>query len=233
MLARWLGNCLRWLGLAREVSRSGLGKRHRSQTRVNRCCALQDHSFRHIAACPWWSHWGFCSAHAESQGWTPGSCLALYFSSTPSLNEGSTIASLFCLLSGTFPRASICLACLSWCGGWLAADNVLGTAPGCTGCAAGRSVASGTRGFGRTPIRDFTSRDRRALLDNSTRDRTDRPLSLLACYTRHSDTPFRDFTSRNRKALLDNSTRDRTDRPLSLLPCYIRDSLGVTPGLSW
>jgi len=93
MLARWLGNCLRWLGLAREVSRSGLGKRHRSQTRVNRCCALQDHSFRHIAACPWWSHWGFCSAHAESQGWTPGSCLALYFSSTPSLNEGSTIAS--------------------------------------------------------------------------------------------------------------------------------------------
>jgi len=31
-----------------------------------------------------------------------------------------------------------------------------------------------------------TSRNRRALLDNSTRDRTDRPLFLLACYTRDS-----------------------------------------------
>jgi len=34
--------------------------RHRSQTRVSRCCALQDHAFRHTAACPLlcpgWSH---------------------------------------------------------------------------------------------------------------------------------------------------------------------------------
>jgi len=105
----------------------------------------------------------------------------LYF--YPSVSERSTLASPFCLFSGTFPRGSICLACLSWCGGWLAAENVLRSAPG---CATGRSVASRTRGFGRTPIRDFTSRDPRALLDNSTRDRTDRPLSLLACYTRDS-----------------------------------------------
>jgi len=142
-----------------------------------------------------------------------GSCLALYFVSTPSVIERSTLTSPFCLLSGTFPRGSICLACLSWCGGWLAADNVLPTAPG---CAAGRSVASGTRCFRRTPIRDYMSRDRIALLYNFTWDHTDRPLTLLACNTRDSDTPLRDFTSRNRRALLDNSTRDRTNRPLSL-----------------
>jgi len=42
-------------------------------------------------------------------------------------------------------------------------------------------VGFGTRGSG-TPLRDLASRIRRALLDNSTRDRTDRPLFLLACY---------------------------------------------------
>jgi len=71
-LTRWLGNCLERLGPARGVSRAGLGKRHRSPTRLNRCCALQDHSFRPTAACPLlcsgWSHWGFCSARADSQG---------------------------------------------------------------------------------------------------------------------------------------------------------------------
>jgi len=50
---------------------------------------------------------------------------------------------------------------------------------------------------GHTPIRDFRSRNRRALLDYSTRDHTDRPLSVLGHYTRGSYTPFRDFTSQN------------------------------------
>jgi len=100
-LTRRFGDCSRRLGLARGISRTGLVKRHRSQTRVNRSCALQDHSFRHTAAClllcPGWSHCGFCSARADSQGWTPGSCLALFFASTPSVNKRSTLASPFCL----------------------------------------------------------------------------------------------------------------------------------------
>jgi len=50
---------------------------------------------------------------------------------------------------------------------WLAADDALRTAPGCACCAAWRSVASGTRAFGHTPIRDFTSQKRWALLDYS------------------------------------------------------------------
>jgi len=112
-LTRWLDDCLWRLGLEKGVSRAGLGKRHRSQTRKKRCCALHDHSFRHTAAChllcPGWSHWGFCSARAESQGYTPGSCLAFYFASTPSVNDRSTLASPFCLLSGTFPRGSTSL----------------------------------------------------------------------------------------------------------------------------
>jgi len=54
--------------------------------------------------CPGWSHWGFSSARADSQGGTPGSCLALYFASSPSVNERSTLASPFCFWSGTFPR---------------------------------------------------------------------------------------------------------------------------------
>jgi len=155
--------------------------RTRSQTRVNRSCVLQDHSFRHTAACPYlcpgWSHWVFCLVRAGCQGWTPGSCLALYFASTPSINKRCTQASPFSLLSGTFPRGSICVAWLSWCGGRLANDNILRTAPGGAGCVAGRTVAFGTRGSGV---------HRMALLDNSNRDRTDRPLSLLACCTRYS-----------------------------------------------
>jgi len=49
--------------------------------------------------CPGWSHWGFRSARADSQGGTPGSCLAPYFASTPSVNDRSTLASTFCFWS--------------------------------------------------------------------------------------------------------------------------------------
>jgi len=165
-LNRWLLTTTR----TREgVSRAGLGKRHRSQTRVNRCGALLSTHRRLSLALSRMVLLGFL---LSPRGQSRQAARKL-----PSVNERSTLASPFCLLSGTFPRGSICLSCLSWCDGWLAADNVLGTAPGCAGCAAGRSVAS--RGFGRTPIRDFTSRNRKALLDNSTRVRTDRPLSLL------------------------------------------------------
>jgi len=100
----WLtADCWWRLGLARGLRRTGLGKRHRSQTRVTRSCALQDHSFRHTAAC-----------RADSQGGTPGSCLALYFGPTPSVNERSTLASPFCVWSGTSPRGSLNLAHCSW-----------------------------------------------------------------------------------------------------------------------
>jgi len=77
---------------------------------VNRSCALKNHSFRHTAACPLLCpgscRWGFCSARADSQGGTPGSCLALYFASTPSVNERSTLASPFCVWS-----AGLALSC--------------------------------------------------------------------------------------------------------------------------
>jgi len=126
-----------------------------------------------------WSHCGFRSARADSQGGTPESCLALYFASTPSVNERSTLASPFRFWSGY----------------------------------------AGTRGSG-TPLWNLASRIRRALLDNSTRDRIDRPLSLLACYIWGSGTSLRDLASRICRALLDNSIRDRTDRPLSLLAFY-------------
>jgi len=124
------------------------------------------------------------------------SCLGLTLSCLPLL-----------LIVRDVPRGTLCIAWLSCCGGWFAADNVLRTAPGGAGCAAGRSLAFGTRGLRRT-------------------------LSLLACYSRDSDTPLRDPTRRNRRVLLDNFTRDRTDRPLSLLACYTRYSPSITPGLS-
>jgi len=112
----------------------------------------------------------------------------------------------------------LCCVAVMW---WLDCcwQIFLRTTPGGAGCAFGRSVAFGTRV--------------ETVLDRSTRDCTDRPLSFLSCYTWDSDTPIRDLASRNRRALLDNSTRDRTDRPLSLLACYTRYSPGVTLGLSW
>jgi len=82
------------------ISRIGLWKRHHSQTRVNRCCALQDYSFRHTIAllCPGWSHWG-TTQFALTVQVTQGGCLALHFASTPSVNERSTLASPFCFFS--------------------------------------------------------------------------------------------------------------------------------------
>jgi len=49
--------------------------------------------------------------NSRGQGGTPGSCLALYFASTPSVNERSTLTSPFCKWSGTFAH------CSWWC--WL------------------------------------------------------------------------------------------------------------------
>jgi len=95
------------------ITRVSLGKRHRSLTRVNRCCALLDYSFRYTTAspllCPAWSHWG-STQFALTVQVTQGGCLLLSFASTPSVNERSTIASPFWLLSVTFPRSSICSA---------------------------------------------------------------------------------------------------------------------------